>query len=91
MAAVTTSKASLEAILQAQRYQAGAWQKVVDCGRKYAMMKATGSYMENGNRISLSRSDIKRYEEMFLENLARAAEDAFVEDAIVGATLQEVK
>lgn len=88
---MTTSKESLEAIIEAQRYQAGAWQKVVDCARTYAMMKATGSYMENGRRIIVNFSSVKDMEKMFSDNLHRAAEDAFAEDALVGAALQTVK
>ena len=82
------SKTDLEKILQAQRFQGGAWQKVIDCSRQYALMKTTGSYMENGNKVSISFSDRERYTEMFAGNLLRAAQDAFVEDALLGAEMQ---
>lgn len=84
------SKESLEEILQAQRFQSGAWAKVVDCSRQYAMMQATGSYMENGHRITVGFSDRGTMEKMFSDNLLRAARDAFIEDAMVGAALQTV-
>jgi hypothetical protein len=88
---MTTSKETLEAIIKAQRYQAGAWQKVVDCARQYAMMKATGSYMENGSRHRINFSDKASMEKMFADTLLRAAEDAFVEDALVGGVLQSAE
>ena len=88
---MTTSKETLEEIIQAQIFQAGAWRKVIDCSRQYAMMAATGSYMENGNRITTRFNDRADMENMFSENLLRAARDAFIEDALVGAALQNVK
>ncbi len=68
----------------AQAYQRGAWVKVQEIGRNWAMVKAHGCYMERGDRISLCFSDRKNYEEMFLGNLLRAVDDAFIEDAIAG-------
>jgi hypothetical protein len=88
---MTTSPKTLEKILQAQHWQAGAYQKVVDCARQYALMHATGAYMENGNRVTVGFSDRERMEKMFLDNMARAARDAFLEDAMVGIALQEAK
>ena len=74
---------------QAQAYQRGAWVKVQECGRQWAMVKAHGCYVERGNRISLSKRDQESYEEMFRENLLRAVQDAFIEDAITGQTFDE--
>jgi hypothetical protein len=88
---MTTSPKTREKILQAQHWQAGAYQKVVDCARQYALMQTTGSYLENGNRVSVCFSDRERMEKMFLDNMARAARDAFIEDAMVGVALQEAK
>jgi len=88
---MTTSPETLEKILQAQLYQEGAWAKVTYHARQYAMMKATGSYMENGNRHRINFSEKVEMEKMFAGNLLRAAEDAFVEDALVGAELQGTK
>jgi hypothetical protein len=88
---MTTSPETLEKILQAQRFQAGAYKKVVECARQYGLMKATGSYMENGNRVTVCFSDRASMEKMFADNLTRAACDAFFEDAMVGAALQEAK
>lgn len=39
---------TLETILKAQRFQAGAWQKVIDCARQYAQMKTFGTYIDQG-------------------------------------------
>jgi hypothetical protein len=88
---MTVSPETLEALLQAQRYQTAAWQKVIDRARTYAMAVTTGSYIENGNRIGISHGERKRYEEMFGDNLLMAAKDAFFEDAMMGAATQNAK
>jgi hypothetical protein len=88
---MTVSPETLEKILQAQRFQGGAWQKVIDCGRQYAMMAATCSYMESDRRLSVGANDRKSYEDMFAKNLLTAARDAFIEDAMVGAEIQSAK
>lgn len=88
---MTVSAETLEKILQAQRFQGGAWQKVINCARQYAMMQATGTYMEGSHRLSVGASSRKEYEEMFAKNLLTAARDAFVEDAMVGAEIQSAK
>jgi hypothetical protein len=82
------SDAVMSELLQAQKFQAGAWAKVIEKARQYAMMKSTGSYMENGNRITVSHADRERYAEMFADNLKWAACDAFLEDAMLGAAVQ---
>lgn len=82
------NKEQLEALLntavQAQNYRSAAWSRVVEEGRKYAMMKSMGKYIENGVVISVSFGDRKNYEEMFMGNVLRRIEDAFTEDALVG-------
>lgn len=88
---MTVSVETLETILKAQRFQAGAWTKVVEQARTYAMFAATGSYMENNVRRTVSHSDKANYEKMFADYLLRAARDAFFEDALVGAALQQAK
>lgn len=88
---MTVSAETLEKILKAQRFQSGAWQKVIDSARQYAMLVSSGTYMENGNRIHIGHSERKRYENMFSENLLCAAQDAFIEDAMMGAEIQSAK
>jgi hypothetical protein len=81
----------LEEILKVQRFQGGAYAKLIEKARQYAMMKTTGSYIENGNRITVSHGDRERYAEMFADNMRWAAVDAFVEDALVGAAMQSAR
>jgi hypothetical protein len=81
----------LEEIQKIQRFQAGAWQAVVDCARQYAMMEAFGSYIENGDKINVGYGDKKRYSDMYLENLKFAAQHAFAEDAMLGAAMQTAR
>ena len=77
----------VEQTLKAQKYRNGAWLKVIDEGRKYAMMKATGKYIERDSVISVGLSDRESYIEMFRNNLLHAVEDAFVEDALLGISI----
>lgn len=80
-------KQVVDEALKAQKYRNGAWLKVIDEGRKYAMMKATGKYIKGDSVISISFSDRESYIEMFRNNLLHAVEDAFVEDALVGISI----
>lgn len=77
----------LEEPLKIQRFQAGGWQKVVECARQYAMMEAFGSYIDNGDKVTVGFHDRKRYSEMFIENLQFAATHAFAEDAMLGSAM----
>lgn len=52
---------TLETLLKAQRFQAGAWQKVIDCARQYAQMKTFGTYIEHGNVMHVAKSDQQIY------------------------------
>jgi hypothetical protein len=88
---MSVSAETLEALLQAQRFQAGAWTKVIEKARAYGMFEATGSYMENGVRVHVSHSDRKPTEQYFADELFRAARAAFAEDALMGAALQSAK
>jgi hypothetical protein len=82
--------AEIVAALQKSRsYQRGAWLLVTEAARKYAQMKAHGSYMENGNCITVCATDRENYTEMFKGNLLRAVEKAYAEDAIMGAALAD--
>jgi hypothetical protein len=75
---------TVEAIMKAHAYRRGAWVKVIEESRKYAMMKTHGKYIENGKVITVSYNDRQSYEDLFKGNLLRYAEDAFLEDALVG-------
>lgn len=77
----------VEELRKSRAMQRGAWAQVTEAARKYAQMKAHGSYMENGNCVAVCFSDRKNYTEMFKENLLRDVERAFAEDAIMGAAL----
>ena len=84
---------TLETLLKAQRFQAGAWQKVIDCARQYAQMKTFGTYVDQGHGsvMSVSKSDQQSYLDMFSTNLQRAAVDALREDAFVGEAIATAK
>jgi hypothetical protein len=88
---MTVSPETLEALLRAQRFQGGAWATVIEKARIYAMAEATGSYVENGNRIGISRGEKERYVQMFADNLLWAVRDAFFEDAMMGAAIQTAR
>ena len=75
------------AVLKATNFQKAAWQKVIDTGRQYAQMLSSCSYMENGVVNTVHKSEQERYASMFLDNMKFATQRAFLEDAIVGATL----
>ena len=81
------SEETIKKLIEAQKYQAGAWQKVIDEGRAYAQMKTFGSYVEKERVITVCFSDRKKMEEMFRDNLLRACDDAFREDALMGGML----
>lgn len=78
---------AVEEVLKARNYQTAAWDKVKTVGRQYAQMKTMCSYIENGVCRLISRSEQTQYTEVFKRNLLRAVEDAFLEDAVVGGTL----
>lgn len=74
-------------LAKSRNFQKAAWQRVIDTGRQYAQMRAHGSYMENGSCISVCFSSRDDMANMFRDNLLRAVEQAYAEDAIVGAAL----
>lgn len=80
-------KTIVEELSKQQKFQRGAWAKVNEIARQYAQMKLHGSYVENGSLHTISFSDRDRYTEMFKDNLLRAVEKAFLEDALTGALL----
>ena len=86
---MTISEDTLQQILQAQRFQSGAYKQLVENARQYAMMKTMGTYMENGKRISVGSSDRKYYEDLFLDKMKSAAENALFEDTMLGVAIQD--
>lgn len=81
----------VEKVLEAQRFRNGAWTRVIEEGRKYALMKGSGCYVENEKLIKVSFSDVESYTRMFQENLLRYVEDAVVEDTLVGMAIPSNK
>jgi hypothetical protein len=71
--------------LKQQKFQVGAWTKVVDLAKQHAMMKLHGTYMECGSLVKISGSDRASYLSRIGDNLLRASEDAFLEDALTGS------
>lgn len=82
---------TLELLLKAQKCQTEAWQAVITIARQYQQMKLHGSYVERSIDgpyvISVCGSEVERYTVMFHENMLRAIERAFLEDALVGQAL----
>lgn len=76
-------------LVKSRKYQRGAWQKVIDEARKYAQMKAHGTYIERGNVMHCCPGDLEPYTKRFRDNLLQAVESAYIEDAIMGAALAD--
>lgn len=72
---------------KAKAYRNGAYTKLIEAARNYAMMKATGSYLDkNGVIMRVSLSDKQSRTEYYLEDMRHAAEDMFLEEALAGAS-----
>jgi len=78
----------VEALKMPVSYQQAAWQKVIEVGRNYAMMKAHGCYIENGRKMTGS-GDPRPMIQYFEQNLLREVRNAFVEDALFGAAISD--
>lgn len=88
MASGTGIKEIVEALEKGRKLQRGAWLRVTEAARKYALLKAQGVEIDrNGCRISFSHRDAQDRMKYAGEELLRAAEEAFAEDALMGATL----
>jgi hypothetical protein len=74
---------------EGRQMQTSAWDEVLREARQYAQVKLHTSYIENGRVIQLNRRDSDAYVNMIRDNLLRACERAFLEDALMGATLQQ--
>lgn len=72
---------------EGQQLQTAAWQEVQQFGRQYAQMTLHGSYLENGRCVTVCHSDRKRYAEHYRDEMLRACERAFLEDALMGAAV----
>lgn len=68
--------------------QASAWQQVQKVARQYVQMKLYGSYIDNDRCVNIG-SGCDRMVAHFQEELLREVERAFLEDALMGQTLQE--
>lgn len=76
-----------KAVLKQQKFQSGAWAKVVDLARQYALMKLHESIKQGDIMVRVSFSD--KLDQLALMNnaLLKAAEDALLEDALTGIAL----
>lgn len=79
----TAIKTLLERIAKAERYKAGAWSKVIDYARKYAMVKSFGHFInEDGHREMIPKQDVAMYEKQFVDSMCREAVIALSEDSM---------
>ena len=81
-ASVEEYLSKLEAI---EAHKSGAWQLVVKKARRYAIMKATGTYTEINpagveSIVHPCGSDVKDVTEMFAQEVLREAERALIEE-----------
>jgi hypothetical protein len=73
----------LESIEKAERYKAGAWSKVIDYARKYAMVKSFGHFInDQGHREMLYPQDAESYQKQFIDMMCREAVIALSEDSM---------
>ena len=81
----------LARIAKAEEYRAGAWSRVIEAARNYAMVKSFGKYLErkfDGNGkpvtriVSLCGSDREDYAKMFADNALTYAVSALAEESI---------
>lgn len=85
---------SLEQIIaklaESQRLHTAAWEEVRRAGRKYAQMKLHGSCIDShGNNVLVHFSSRKDHEQHFEREVLSAIERAFLEDALLGASVQQ--
>lgn len=78
--------ALLDRVAKSEAYKAGAWHRVIDAAKNYAMMKSFGKYVEikNGHEsvISVGLHDRDDYIKMFGDNVLRYSVDALAESAM---------
>jgi hypothetical protein len=79
----------VEALQKNRSYQRGAWLLVTEAARKYAQMKAHGSYIDRGNSVTVCFSDRENMTKMYADEVLRAIERAYAEDALMGAALAD--
>ena len=76
----------LDRISKSEAYKAGAWRRVVEEAKKYAMMKSFGTYLEvRGNNecmMHVGHSEREQYTKMFADNVLRYSLDALAESSI---------
>lgn len=80
----------VEALEKGRRLQRGAWVRVVELSRKWALLKTQGVMIDHhGCRVTYNERDAKSRLEMVRWELDQAIEAAFAEDAHLGATMSE--
>jgi len=82
----------IEMLRTAQGMQSGAWALVQRVARQYAQVKLHGSYIDgsgSGHCVSVGHAQRERMAAHFLEELLREVERAFLEDALMGQTVQQ--
>lgn len=77
----------VQALQKNRSLQRSAWLKVTEAARKYAQMKAHGSYINCGNSITVS--DRENMTKMYADEVLRTIERAYAEDALMGAALAD--
>jgi hypothetical protein len=86
---VSMSRGELEKVVSAldtaRKLQRGAWDRVQNKARQWAMLKAHGVYInEHGHSVRVSSGELDTYERVFRSNLLQEVEQAFAEDALMG-------
>ena len=79
----------IKAIQQAQKYQAGAWARVLETAKKYGMVKLHGVTLQNGEVNHIHFSEVEIYATTLRDQLLSDIERAMLEDALMGATIME--
>ena len=83
---------TLEKLIDAQKFQAGAWHKVIETARKCAMLELHSSYIDqNGVVNNLCRQDADMQLDYFKKALFYEIKSAFLEDALLGKAVAEAK
>ena len=79
----------IEAVVKTDKYRTAAWSLVIEEGRKYAMMKTHRKYMDGDRIVSVGADEQTEYIDQYKANLLRYIEDAFLEDALVGISIDK--
>ena len=86
-----TDKELFTHLVKQRGHQTAAWDRVIAESRKLAQMKAHGSYDDDhGHAVTINFNERARWVAMFTENLLRAVDQAYAEDARMGATISSI-